>query len=145
MNTETQNLMNRKLIPILIASLFLISGVCAKENSKDSISNSTKPLRMYNTTRLTTVKPIIDGVLNDPCWKTGEWASDFTQLLPKEGAKPSQKTCLKILYDDKNIYVAIRAFDTEPSKISRKAGRKDEFIGDIAGVNFDSYHDHRTG
>ena len=145
MNTETQNLMNRKLIAIFIASLLLISGLNAKENSKDSISNENKPLRIYNTSRLTTAKPTIDGVLNDPCWQTGEWASDFTQLLPKEGAKPSQKTCVKILYDDKNLYVAIRAFDTEPSKISRKAGRKDEFIGDIAGVNFDSYHDHRTG
>ena len=49
------------------------------------------------------------------------------------------------MYDDKNIYVAIRAFDTEPSKISRKLGRRDELYGDMAGINFDSYHDHRTG
>lgn len=41
--------------------------------------------------------------------------------------------------------MAIRAFDKEPEKISRKAGRRDEFIGEQAGVNFDSYHDHRTG
>jgi len=52
---------------------------------------------------------------------------------------------MKILYDDKNIYVALRAFDSEPKKISRKAGRRDELYGDIMGVNFDSYHDHRTG
>ena len=138
--------MNLKSISLFIASLFLISGVFAKENPKDSIINQvTKPVRIYNTTRLTTAKPTIDGKLDDDCWQTGEWTGDFTQLLPKEGAKPSQKTDLKILYDDKNIYVAIRAFDTEPQKISRKAGRKDEFIGDIVGVNFDSYHDHRTG
>ena len=104
-----------------------------------------KSVRVYTTTRLTTDKPVIDGVLDDPCWKTGEWAGDFTQWVPKEGAKPSQPTQLKILYDDKNIYVAIRAFDCEPEKIIRKAGRRDEFAGDQAGITFDSYHDHRTG
>lgn len=104
-----------------------------------------RPKRIYNTVRLSTEKPVIDGVLDDACWKTGEWAGDFTQWIPNEGAKPSQPTHLKILYDDKSIYVAIRAFDSEPEKIDRKAGRRDEFTGDIVGVCFDSYHDQRTG
>jgi len=138
--------MNQKYFYSLIISLSLFSGVFSQETKKDSVANnSVKPVRSYNTTRLTTAKPVIDGVLNDACWQTGEWSGDFTQLLPKEGAKPSQDTKIKILYDDKNIYVAIRAFDTEPSKISRKLGRRDELYGDIAGINFDSYHDHRTG
>jgi hypothetical protein len=113
--------------------------------NNDSTNNMVKPLRVYNTIRLTTAKPVIDGMLNDPCWQTGEWAENFTQWIPNEGGKPSQRTQLKILYDDKNIYVAIRAFDSEPQKISRKAGRRDEFAGDMAGVCFDSYHDRRTG
>ncbi len=103
-----------------------------------------KPVRVYHTSRLTTEKPVIDGVLNDACWKTGEWAGNFTQWVPNEGGKPSQPTELKVLYDDKNIYVAIRAIDHEPQKISQKAGRRDDFAGDLAGVSFDSYHDHRT-
>lgn len=138
--------MNRKSIPIFIASILLFSGLYASPINKDSIDNeSKKPVRIYTTTRLTTVKPTIDGVLNDECWKTGEWASDYTQWIPKEGAKPTQPTQLKILYDDKNLYVALRAFDNEPDKISRKAGRRDELTGDVMGVTFDSYHDHRTG
>ena len=104
-----------------------------------------KPLRNYTTTRLTTEKPVIDGVLNDAAWQTGEWAGDFTQWVPNEGAKPSQPTYLKILYDNENLYVAIRAVDKEPEKISRRLGRRDVFNGDIVGVNFDSYHDRRTG
>lgn len=138
--------MNRQTIQSLIVSFFLTTGLFANSNSKDTVNTpETKPLRTYTTTRLTTPKPVIDGKLDDECWKTGEWSGDFTQLLPKEGAKPSQDTKIKILYDDKNIYVAIRAFDTEPSKISRKLGRRDELYGDMAGINFDSYHDHRTG
>jgi hypothetical protein len=138
--------MNLKTIQCTFVFLFLTSGLFAFNNSKDTITEQVaKPLRTYTTTRLTTPKPVIDGKLNDECWKTGEWGGDFTQWIPKEGAKPSQETQFKILYDDKNIYVAIRAFDKEPHKISRKAGRRDEFVGEQAGVNFDSYHDHRTG
>jgi hypothetical protein len=102
-------------------------------------------VRKYTAVRLSTDKPIIDGVLNDACWMTGTWDGDFTQWIPNEGAKPTYPTVLKILYDDKNIYVAIRAYDKEPDKIQRYAGIRDELVGDQMGVNFDSYHDHRTG
>ncbi len=107
--------------------------------------SANKEGRIYTTQRLSTPRPVIDGVLDDACWKTGSWAGDFTQFIPKEGGKPSQQTYVKILYDDKSIYVAIRAMDSEPAKIIRKAGRRDELIGDMTGINFDSYHDHRTG
>ena len=136
--------MNLKSLLTLCSLILSFLGAYAEINSADSASN-TKPVRIYNTTRLTTAKPTIDGVLNDPCWQTGEWSGDYTQWIPKEGARPSQETQLKILYDDKNIYVALRAFDKEPEKISRKAGRRDELIGEQMGITFDSYHDHRTG
>ena len=143
--TNFQMIQKSILILSVFILLFSILSASAKTNN-DSIDNqSKKPLRIYNTTRLTTPKPVIDGKLDDDCWKTGEWGGNFTQWIPKEGAKPSQETQFKILYDDKNLYVALRAFDKEPQKISRKAGRRDELFGEQAGVNFDSYHDHRTG
>jgi hypothetical protein len=135
---------------LLVYSMLFFSAISAYAQlsvSKDSVllQKTIKSPRIYNTTRLTTEKPVIDGVLDDKCWLTGEWAGDFTQWIPNEGAKASQPTFLKVLYDDKSVYIAIRAFDSEPDKIDRKAGRRDEFTGDIVGVCFDSYHDHRTG
>ncbi|MCU7552090.1 carbohydrate binding family 9 domain-containing protein [Chitinophagaceae bacterium LB-8] len=132
------------LIPLLLA--FFLQETYSQVNVNDTIKKLTqRPPRVYHTNRLFTEKPVIDGKLSDACWKTGEWSGDYTQWLPNEGARPSQPTQLKILYDDKNIYVAIRAFDSIPQKIIRKAGRRDEFLGDMAGICFDSYHDHRTG
>lgn len=129
--------------------LFLYPSFSSAKNEfgGDTIKTDIKPkeVRIYTTERLSTPKPIIDGVLNDDCWKTGNWATDFVQWIPTEGAKPSQPTFVKVLYDDKCIYVAIRAVDSEPRKISRKAGRRDELTGDMMGITFDSYHDHRTG
>ncbi len=102
-------------------------------------------LPVYETVRLSTEKPKIDGKLDDACWQTGTWGGNFVQWIPNEGAAPSQKTEFKILYDDQNIYVAFRNYDNQPEKIMRRAGRRDEFMGDMAGITFDSYHDKRTG
>jgi len=102
------------------------------------------PARMYRTVRVEGRPPVIDGRLNDEAWKQGEWSGDYTQQLPTEGAKPSQPTELKILYDDRHVYFAIRAYD-DPAQVHRYPGRRDDFTGDIVGVCFDSYNDKRTG
>jgi hypothetical protein len=105
------------------------------------------PARVYRTVRLEGTPPTIDGRIDDEAWKQGEWAGDYTQNMPTEGARPSQPTELKILYDDKHVYVAIRAYD-DPAKVQRFAGRRDDFneyAVDVVGVCFDSYNDKRTG
>jgi hypothetical protein len=100
---------------------------------------------VYTTSRLVGAKPVIDGKLDDECWTKGTWAGNFRQWIPTEGAKPTYPTYFNIQYDDRNLYVAIRCHDGEPHKMLRQAGVRDEFAGDITGVNFDSYHDYRTG
>ena len=102
------------------------------------------PARIYQTVRLQGVPPSIDGRLDDEAWKQGEWAGDYTQQIPTEGAPPSQATELKILYDDRHVYFAIRAHD-DPALVHRYPGRRDDFTGDIVGVCFDSYNSKRTG
>ena len=141
------------LLFILVLSAFLnFSGFAQNAPADTLVKKDTSEnkipgvnVRNYTTQRLTTPKPVIDGKLNDDCWKTGTWAGEFTQWIPIEGGKPTMPTEVNILYDDKNIYVAIRAYENEPDKIQRYAGVRDEFAGDIVGVNFDSYFDHRTG
>jgi hypothetical protein len=100
---------------------------------------------VYTTSRLVTAKPVIDGKLDDECWKQGTWAGDYTQFIPHEGAKPTYPTEMNIQYDDKNLYIAFRAYDGEPDKILRLAGGRDDIVGDMVGINFDSYRDYRTG
>jgi hypothetical protein len=102
------------------------------------------PPRIYETVRLNGSPPTIDGRLDDEAWTEGVWAGDYTQQLPTEGAPPSQPTELKILYDDRNVYVAIRVYD-DPAEVHRYPGRRDDFTGDIVGICFDSYNDKRTG
>jgi len=100
--------------------------------------------KRYTAERLKTA-PSIDGILDDEAWKEGVWIDDFTQYEPYNGAKPSQRTEFKILFDDDNIYAAFKAFDTSPDSIVSRLTRRDEPDGDLVAVIFDSYHDLRTG
>ncbi|MEO1049891.1 MAG: DUF5916 domain-containing protein [Bacteroidota bacterium] len=100
--------------------------------------------KSYTTKWVEGEPPAIDGFGTDKAWQQVEWSGDFTQRFPNEGEKPSQQTSFKILYDAKNLYVLIRAFDTEPEKIVKRMSRRDGFEGDWVEVNIDSYNDKRT-
>ena len=101
--------------------------------------------KTYTTQKLLLKAPIIDGKHDDDCWKEVAWGGDFTQFQPYEDSLPSQKTTFAILYDDNNLYVAIKAYDTEPEKISKRLSRRDESDGDWVGIIIDSYEDKLTG
>jgi hypothetical protein len=117
--------------------------VLQQDTIKDNKSSYKPPV--FTTMRLSTPQPVIDGKLDDECWKKGTWAGNFLQWMPDEGAKPTWPTKFNIQYDNKYLYVAIRAFDGEPAKILRRSGVRDEHLGDMVGVAFDSNHDYRTG
>lgn len=102
------------------------------------------PLRAYQTARVSGELPNVDGLDNDPAWELVSWEGDFIQRRPEEGVAPSQATAFKILYDDKNLYILIRAFDSEPDKVAKRMSRRDSFDGDWVEVNLDSYFDKRT-
>ena len=102
------------------------------------------PKKHYSTKAVANEAPAIDGKLDDEAWKGVEWGGDFTQIEPNKGGAPSQKTAFKILYDAKNLYVAIRAYDSEPQKVAGRMSRRDGFEGDWVEINIDSYFDHRT-
>ncbi len=117
---------------------FLIS-LCTLLSAQDSI-----PKKSYNAT-FTSAAPVIDGSIEDEAWQAGEWSGDFTQFQPHNGARPAQETEFKILFDDNNIYVAIKAYDLKPDSVVRRISRRDNGDGDFVGISFDSYNDRQTG
>jgi hypothetical protein len=140
----------RLAIPLVIGCLAAAGAAAQAPPGQPPDANPSGrkyPVRIYQTVRLEGSPPAIDGRLDDTAWKQGEWAGDYRQYMPTEGAPPSQPTELKILYDEKNIYVAIRAYD-DPAKVSRYPGRRDDFNNyavDVVGVCFDSYNSKRAG
>lgn len=123
--------LNRTVVTLILINLF--------SNSY----SQTLEKKTYQTV-FTDNAPEIDGLMNDSCWNQVEWKGDFIQTQPYDNKPPSQQTSFKILYDDNNLYVFIRAFDTEPDKISRRLTRRDNFDGDMVEINIDSYYDQQT-
>jgi hypothetical protein len=108
------------------------------------LSGQTPDKRQYKATRVAS-EPVINGILDEDIWKTGDWVGDFIQNEPYNGKEASQRTEFKILFDDDNLYVAIKAFDTSPDSIVNRLTRRDNVDGDLAGIIIDSFHDLRTG
>ena len=50
-----------------------------------------------------TEAPRIDGVLDDEIWLKASIAEDFYQMRPYNGNAPSQKTEVRVLYDNEAI------------------------------------------
>ena len=112
---------------------------CTLAGAQDTIQKRT-----YSAT-YTTAPPVIDGSIEDEAWQKGTWQGEFTQFEPRNGAAPSQKTEFVLLFDDNNIYVAIKAWDTNTDSIVRRIARRDNGDGDWVGIGLDSYHDKQTG
>ena len=122
------------IVPLL--TLFAPADSAAREPAPEK--------RVYKTRHILSQPPDIDGKGDDPAWDVVEWSGDFTQLDPEDGGEPTQQTAFKILFDDHNLYVLIRAYDTEPDQITSRVTRRDDFDNDWVEVHFDSYHDKRT-
>ncbi|MET0595233.1 MAG: DUF5916 domain-containing protein, partial [Polyangiaceae bacterium] len=58
--------------------------------------------------------PLLDGRLDDAAWTKAEPSTTFVQKFPKEGDAPSERTTLRIVYDDANVYVS---FDCEQKTV----------------------------
>ncbi|MCD6347091.1 MAG: carbohydrate binding family 9 domain-containing protein, partial [Bacteroidales bacterium] len=124
--------------------LLFISIVCIVLNISALGQERQVPIKSYNAQKLLDKPPTIDGVLDEALWKDSERGGDFVQLQPYEGVDPAQPTEFAIRFDENNLYVGIWAYDSSPDSISRRLSRRDNIDGDVIGVDFDSYHDHRT-
>ncbi len=89
---------------------------------------------------------VIDGRMLEAEWNAAPAVTGFTQRDPVEGATSTQRTDVRVLYDDHAIYVGARLFDAAPDSIVARLGRRDsELDSDRFTVYLDPYHDRRTG
>jgi len=89
--------------------------------------------------------PRIDGRLDDLVWSQAQPVTQFTQQVPRDGEAPTERTEIRIAYDNDALYIAARMFDADPSRIAAELGRRDNLgASDYLQVDLDSYHDHLT-
>lgn len=90
--------------------------------------------------------PSIDGHLTDEVWAQAEPITAFTQQDPDEGLPATERTEVRVVYDDEAIYVAARLFDAQASLISQRLSNRDsDADADRVNIYLDPMHDHKTG
>src|SRR4030095_1609745 len=72
-----------------------------------------------------TAMRVNNGETSDEMWQLSNAVDAFAQRDPEEGGKPSQRTEFRVAYDLTTLYVKVRAFDSEASRIRGYLTRRD--------------------
>jgi hypothetical protein len=88
----------------------------------------------------------VDGRLDEVAWAAAAVADVFLQRDPNEGEPATERTELRILYDDSAFYVGARLHDGDADRIIRQLSRRDVVAEtDTFSLYLDPHHDHRSG
>lgn len=100
----------------------------------------------------------IDGVLSEDIWRRAPALTGLVQREPSQGEVATERTEVRVVYDDEKLYVAVMAFDREPNAVVARILQRDkllepdffgsgiQFAGDDAvAILFDPFDDDRNG
>ena len=91
----------------------------------------------------------IDGVLDEAVYDEIRSISGFIQMEPDDGAPATQKTEIWLLFDDTNVYVLVRVWESEPDRMVATEMRHDAVASlvqdELISIGFDTFYDRRNG
>jgi hypothetical protein len=92
--------------------------------------------------------PVLDGNLKDEVWKQAPPFSGFKMVFPNPGTEPTERTELRIIFDEANLYIGVYCYDSVPSRISGNSmvhdGVGEGKADDVVRVLLDPFQDKRT-
>ena len=109
---RTIRIFNSILFSLILYSAFF-TGHCYANNKIFNVTSTCEGI-------------ILDGVLSETCWSEANWISDFMQMEPDRLSEPSEKTIVKILYNNEALFFGFRCYDSHPNNIKTSLRRRDE-------------------
>jgi len=92
--------------------------------------------------------PVLDGRLDDEIWQKAPVFSGFKMVFPRPGDEPSEKTELRIIFDENNLYIGVFCYDREWARISANSmahdGDEEGESEDAVRVLLDPFQDRRN-
>ena len=91
--------------------------------------------------------PTIDGLIDEAVWARAEPFTGFVQQAPIAGNPATERTEVRILYDERAIFIGVILYDSEPDEILVTDSRRDSGLGgmDSFHIIFDTFHDRQNG
>ncbi|PIS27685.1 MAG: hypothetical protein COT43_09215 [Candidatus Marinimicrobia bacterium CG08_land_8_20_14_0_20_45_22] len=125
--------------------IFFTISIIAFAKPKPDTTSSDVTVKTVLAVRKDAEPITIDGRMTESAWSLAPEGKAFIQRDPDEGKSSTERTTFKVLYDDRNLYICVVAYDSEPSKIRGMLTRRDtDSPSDWIGISIDSYNDNRT-
>jgi len=88
---------------------------------------------------------VLDGILDEAAWEEAEVITGFIQSMPDAGAPATEQTVVRVVYDDKRLYVGALMLDSEPQGIIHQFLEQDfeTHDDDVFAVTLDTFLDRR--
>ncbi|MEO7996276.1 MAG: DUF5916 domain-containing protein, partial [Gemmatimonadaceae bacterium] len=128
-----------------LITLLVTATLNAQPAAASVATRNTHSIPVPSTVATRRTSPIaLDGKLDDAAWSSAPVINQFTQFNPDEGLAPTQRTEVRILYDDDALYIGATMYDTAgPAGIRTRLVRRDnDFDSDYFQLVIDGYHDH---
>ncbi len=86
--------------------------------------------------------PVIDGRLDEACWRDAPLTQNFTTTQPDPGKPSMLQSIIRVVYDDQALYIGAHLVDPNPDSVQVTLSRRDEFgNADWFGVMLSPYRD----
>ena len=88
----------------------------------------------------------IDGVLDEPIWTSAPKIGNLIQRQPFPGETPTEGTEVTLLRDDDNLYIGVRAFDSDADSVIGTQMARDASLNadDRIELLLDTFRDQRS-
>ncbi len=105
-------------------------------------ASPTDPVRSAVVTAVTS-QIVIDGALDEAAWRQAPTIGDLVQRIPVAGAAPTERTEVRLLYDEENLYIGVMCYDTEPDQVLASQMARDASLNadDRLAIVLDTFRD----
>ncbi len=91
--------------------------------------------------------PTVDGDLSEAIWNGAPVVSGFLQRDPQEGTAATERTVIRIIYNDESIFFGVLCEDSQAGRIIAHERARDDSLGsdDTFEIILDTFHNHQDG
>ena len=128
-----------------MAGVFYVFACAASLSAQDRSPASGAALSATRIPSSASVR--IDGSLDEPIWQTAPAATGFRQRDPDNGMPATERTDVRVLFDDSRLIVGATLYDSDPGGILGNQMQRDQSFGadDRFIVTLDTFLDGRNG
>jgi hypothetical protein len=147
------------MILLKLALAALVPAIVSAQSGGTSVASTAPVIRSADapppalstatatlaTASKATVAPVLDAKLDDPAWATAQSIDKFLEYDPNTGAETRFRTDVRVVHDEKYLYIMARMYDPAPDSIVSLLSRRDvRTQSEQLKLVIDSYHDKQT-